>query len=77
MSAEVGQQVSVTRLADSWLNDAQWWPVDGVVTGTVTRLCANGTVYVAVDQFRNNSTDGRLTKKFSTKDKVVIAEIQK
>lgn len=68
---QVGQKVKVTRNQGSWLNQATWWP-EGDITGTVTKVCKNGSVYVAQDQFRNTSEDGRRTRVFSTSDNVTI-----
>ncbi len=69
---QVGSKVSVTRNANSWLNGAVWWPKDGM-TGTITKMCKNGTIYVACDQLHNNSEDGLLTKAFTKKCDVTIA----
>jgi hypothetical protein len=70
----VGQKIRVTRNANSWLNQATWWP-EGDITGTVTKVCKNGAIYVAQDQFRNISADGRRTRVFSTEDDVTIVII--
>ena len=67
----VGSRVKVTRNEGSWLHDAIWWPEDDI-TGTVTKLCKNGSMYVAQDQFRNQSEDGRRTRVFSAADNVNI-----
>jgi hypothetical protein len=70
----VGSKVKVTRNAGSWMFDAIWWPAEDI-TGTVTKVCKNGAIYVAQDQFRNQSEDGRKTRVFSLDDKVTITEI--
>ena len=68
---QVGQKVTVSRNQESWLNKAVWWPAQDI-TGTVTRICKNGSVYVAVDQFQNNSKDGLKTRVFTKQDNVTI-----
>lgn len=68
---QVGQMVKVTRNDGSWLNSAAWWP-EGDITGIVTKVCKNGSVYVAQDQFRNSSEDGRRTRVFAARDDVTI-----
>jgi hypothetical protein len=71
---EIGQSVKVTRNEGSWLFRAIWWPTSDV-TGIVTKICKNGSVYVAQDQFKNNSSDGKRTRVFSIDDKVTITPI--
>jgi hypothetical protein len=71
---QIGQKVKITRNEGSWLFKAVWWPV-GDITGEVTRICKNGSVYVAQDQFQNNSEDGKRTRVFHVNDKVTITEI--
>lgn len=71
---QVNSRVMVTRLEGSWLREATWWPVSDI-TGTVTKICKNGSVYIAQDQFKNNSQDGKRTRIFSIEDKVLITEL--
>lgn len=70
----VGQTVKVTRNQGSWLLQATWWPKDDI-TGRITKVCKNGSIYVAQDQFRNTSEDGRRTRVFSLSDNVTISAI--
>ena len=72
---QVGSKVKVTRGEGSWLHKAVWWPATDI-TGTVTKVCKNGTVYVACEQIRNASEDGMHTKPFQKKDKVFFAVIE-
>lgn len=71
---KIGDKVRVTRNASSWMMQAIWWP-ENDVTGNVTKVCKNGSVYIAVDQFINTSEDGKMTKVFSKKDGVTITQI--
>lgn len=70
----VGSKVKVTRNEGSWMLLAIWWPADDI-TGTVTKICKNGSVYIAQDQFSNQSADGKRTRVFSLEDKVTISAI--
>ena len=69
---QIGQKVVVTRESGSWLFEATWWPVCGI-SGTVTRICKNGAVYVAVDQFANQSIDNKMTYIFRKSDLVTFS----
>lgn len=64
---KVGDKVKVTRTENSFFHRVQWWPL-GDVTGTIEKVCKNGKIRVACDQFRNTSNDGRVSKYFEPQD---------
>jgi hypothetical protein len=72
----IGDKVLVTRNEGSWFFKAIWWP-EGDITGDVTKICKNGSVYVAQDWLKNNSEDGKRTRVFMITDNVTISKINK
>jgi hypothetical protein len=68
-SMKVGDKVRVIRTEQSFYNRVQWWPEQGM-TGTVEAVHKNGSVRVACDQLRNQSSDGRISKTFRPLDMV-------
>ena len=64
---KVGDKVKVVRTEQSFYNRVQWWP-EGGMTGTVEAMHKNGSVRVACDQLRNQSSDGRVSKTFKPHD---------
>lgn len=73
---QIGDRVRVIRNAGSWLHAAIWWPENDIY-GTVTKVCKNGSVYVACDFMPNKSIDGKRTKVFSNEDNVTIIKTER